>query len=119
MRSSSKCMRIAFISDEKIIYSCDSNIKSPEEISYYSCEFIDNDIKTKCKSCNLPCIVKGKTSKKRGVDLSKYKVGNGDYSKESVIANYIKEFADKSIGGRGVDIEKFKLIYSIISKKKR
>ena len=119
MRNSSKCLKIAFITGNKIVYSCDSNIKSAEEGNYFSCEFIDNDIKTQCKSCDLPCIVKNKTSRSRVSNNNKIEFPKEDMSKESQVAEYAKKILSDSLNGRSINIEKFKLIYSIISKKQK
>lgn len=119
MRESSKCLKVAFISEGKIVYSCESKLKSEDEKNYYSCEFIDNDIKNQCKSCNLQCIVKKNTSRSRIANGSIPELPKEDLSKESTIAEYAKKILSDGINGKRIDVEKFKLIYSILSKKEK
>ena len=119
MRNSSKCLKIGFITNNKIVYSCDSNVKTKEEENYFSCEFINNDIKTQCKSCDLPCIVKNKTSRSRISNKNNFEFPEEDLSKETVIAEYAKKILSDSINGKPINVEKFKLIYNIISKKEK
>jgi hypothetical protein len=122
IRSSNKCMKVAFLKDDSIIYSCEANIKTPEEISYYNCQFIDNDIKSKCKTCNLPCIVKNKKTKIKSIkDLKKAeKYGFNlleEGATENKVAKYARKLISDGLSGKGIDVEKFKFIYKIISKK--
>ena len=119
MRSSSNCMKIAFIREGQIIYSCDANIKSPEEISYYNCQFIDNGIKSECKTCSLPCITKKQKTKSRVLRNMNILGGKEkDFQKESSVATYARGVASDGLSGKPIDIEKFKLIYKILSKNK-
>ena len=122
LRDSSKCMSIAFIKGDSIIYSCETNIKTPEEASFYNCEFIDNGITDHCESCNLKCIKKDKNSKRRFIRSKKNLEKNGfnlieEDSSENKIAQYAKRIVSDGLSGKRLDIETFKYIYKIISKK--
>ena len=122
LRDSAKCMSIAFIKGDSIVYSCEINIKTPEEMSYYNCEFIDNEIMDHCSSCNLKCIKKDRNSKKRFINSKKKLEKNGfnlikEEDPENKIAQYARKIVSDGLNGKSLDVEKFKYIYKLISKK--
>ena len=122
LRESSRCMKVAFVKGDSIIYSCEANIKTPEEMSYYSCQFIDNDIKDHCSSCSLPCIVKNRNTKKSFLRSKKKLEKHGfnlveDGNTENKVAVYAKKLVNDGLSGKGIDIGTFKYIYKLISKK--
>ena len=115
-------MKLAFIKNKEIIYSCDKNIKSEEERNFYNCEFIDNGITSECETCPLPCINKKdydpedsaarKVLSEMGINISSV---NG-FGK--IMAQYASEIVNDTMAGKKIDVDRLKTIYKIIKKER-
>lgn len=121
LRCSNKCLKIGFIKDSKIVYSCDSNIKSEEESSFYNCDLIDNGITSECKTCPLPCIVKKFKSKsmqeaEKSLERMGFDVKSDDIFGRNM-AEYAKNIYNDGLNGSSIDLDRFRLLYKLIKNK--
>lgn len=122
LRCSSKCMKLAFVKNGKILYSCDKNIRTEEEMNFYNCEFIDNGITSECETCNLPCINKKDYNKdsqiaretlaKMGIEMSDI----SDFGK--IMAQYASNIVKDATSGKKIDVDRLKTIYKIIKEER-
>jgi hypothetical protein len=126
LQKSNKCIKIAFIKEGSITYSCDTQIKSIEEINYYNCDFINNGIKSECNACSLPCITKNFKSKSIKKAEEKLKSMGFSVPKSedesrlnTVVANYAKKVFEDGLSGKGIDMDRLKAIYSLVKRKNK